>query len=196
MGRLVVPHRPVFTSIGWASEHGVVKVTKDFYLQPPASSGTDTEMVALPVPREPIPASGSHSADREYLKAQNKAVRERRRRRENGFEEEEEEEEEEETEEAADAEIEEEENPSLTTGLPPSLLCLTTTAASPPGIEHLDTMTVHLRGVVHENIPSEFHDLFYLFAALVGLSVLYVGLMGVRRVGRLLGLSSSQGKSE
>jgi hypothetical protein len=61
------------------------------------------------------------------------------------------------------------------------------------GIEHIDTMTSHLRGVVHENIPSEFHDLFYLFVALVGLFVMYIG---VRRVARMLGLSANQGKSE
>jgi hypothetical protein len=150
-------------------------------------------MVALPVPREPN--SGSHSADREYLKAQNRAVRERRRRKEAGLEEEEEEEEAEEEEVDTEAEEEENSSASLTTG--PSLAtCHVPT--SPPllpasGIEHIDTMTSHLRGVVHENIPSEFHDLFYLFVALVGLFVMYIG---VRRVARMLGLSANQGKSE
>lgn len=34
-------------------------------------------------------------------------------------------------------------------------------------------MTQHLRGIVKENIPSEFHDLFYLFISLIAIALLY-----------------------
>jgi hypothetical protein len=56
-------------------------------------------------------------------------------------------------------------------------------------------MTVHLRGVVHENVPSEFHDLFYLALTLLGLLFLYAGVASARRCGRILGLTTP-GKSE
>jgi hypothetical protein len=92
-------------------------------------------MVALPVPREPN--SGSHSADREYLKAQNRAVRERRRRKEAGLEEEEEEEEAEEEEVDTEAEEEENSSASLTTGSSlASPAVWTPPHLPPPGLRH------------------------------------------------------------
>lgn len=55
-------------------------------------------------------------------------------------------------------------------------------------------MTQHLRGMVKENIPSEFHDLFYLIIALMTLASLYtIGYFC--RCSRWFG-SGLQGKSD
>ena len=62
------------------------------------------------------------------------------------------------------------------------------------GIEHIDNITQHLRGVIKENIPSEFHDLFYLFLAFTLLGLIYT-FGYFCRCNRWFGFGS-QGKSD
>lgn len=74
---------------GWAGEHGVVRITKDFILYPlPLATGA---LEPMSIPREP-----QLNIDTEYLKARNSQVLERRKQKpqeeeENIFEEPEEE---------------------------------------------------------------------------------------------------------
>jgi hypothetical protein len=105
---------------GWASEHGVVKVTKDFHLLP-RSTPKQQGLVPLPIPR----VSKESNPDREYLKVRNSLVIEKRLQGEEELEiEEEEEPEEEEEEEEEGIEL-----PSLTTG---EALLSFSLLASPP----------------------------------------------------------------
>lgn len=61
--------------LGWASEHGFVKISKDFILRPSSGSSDIHALAPLVIPRD----SQSGTGDKDYLKARNSVVLERRK---------------------------------------------------------------------------------------------------------------------
>ncbi len=196
--------------LGWASEHGVVKVSTDFILLPQSTPAAPSEEVLVPqaIPKSdqlklrPERRDDRLQRDLDYLRQRNEEEMKRRekerdpahRERERQKEIEEEERERQAEKDTEEEEEEEEEAIDLGVAIGETARGVATAIKDlKTGVEPLDQATQQLRGIVQENIPSELHDLFYLALAICAIALLSIFFSSLCRCSRIF---ASEGKSD